>query len=193
MNANKSFTFPTSLFLHTVLRPRNNGQLPEMDMRTGHPFSSLKFDFRSGGFLSAEEFPTKLFLCQGCGKMETTGKEVDHSRHENRNYLHLLNFQARHVTTKPLFLDETRFKVFLLLLAPDLSSRIIIAWDQALQWGEKGKKRGRIEKISASEASPAVQLGRGKGHPFPSPDYLSGSLRSQIVSFAHADFFSFFP
>ena len=39
MNANKSFTFPTSLFLHTVLRPRNNGQLPEMDMRTGNPFA----------------------------------------------------------------------------------------------------------------------------------------------------------
>lgn len=112
--------FPLPPFLHTVLRPRNNGQLPEMDMRTGHPFNSLKFGFRSGGFLSAEEFPTKLFLCQGCGKRETTGKEVDHSRHENRDYLHLLNFQARHVTTKPFFLDETRFKVFLLLLAPDL-------------------------------------------------------------------------
>ena len=127
--------------------------------------------------------------------METTctGKEVDHSWRENRDYLHLPNFQARHVTTKPLFLDETRFEVFLLLLAPDLSSRIIIAWDQALQWGEKGKKRGQTGKISASDASPAVQLGRGKGHPFPSPDYLSGSLRSLIVSFAHVDFFSFFP
>ena len=176
MNANKSFTFPTSLFLHTVLRPRNNGQLPEMDMRTGHPFSSLKFGFRSGGFLSAEEFPSKPFLCQGCGKIGTTGKELDHSRQVNRDYLHLLDFQARHVTTNPLFLDETRFKVFILLLAPNLSSRIIIAWDQALQGGEKCKKRGQTGKISASEASPAVQLVRGKGQPFPSPDYLSGSV-----------------
>ena len=138
--------FPLPPFFIQYLRPRNNGQLPEMDMRTGHPFSSLKFGFRSGGFLSAEEFPTKLFLCQGCGKMETTGKEVDYSRHENRNYLHLLNFQARHVTTKPLFLDETRFKVFLLLLAPDLSSRIIIAWDQALQWGKNAKNGVKQEK-----------------------------------------------
>ena len=137
--------FPLPSFF-TVLRPRNNGQLPEMDMRTGNPFCSLKLGFRSGGFLSAEEFPTKLFLCQGCGKMETTGKEVDHSRHENRNDLHLLNFQARHVTTKPLFLDETRFKVFLLLLAPDLSSRIIIAWDQALQWGKNAKNGVKQEK-----------------------------------------------
>ena len=158
MNANKSFTFPTSPFLHTVLRPRNNGQLPEMDMRTGHPFSSLKFDFRSGGFLSAEEFPTKLFLCQGCGKMETTGKEVDHSRHENRDYLHLLNFQARHVTTKPLFLDETRFKVFLLLLAPDL----FIAWDQALQWGKKAKNGVKQEKYRRAKQAQRCSWGGGK-------------------------------
>ena len=146
MNANKSFTFPTSLFLHTVLRPRNNGQLPEMDMRTGHPFSSLKFGFRSGGFLSAEEFPSKPFLCQGCGKIGTTGKELDHSRQVNRDYLHLLDFRVRHVTTNPLFLDETRFKVFILLLAPNLPSRIIIAWDQALQWGKNAKNGVKQEK-----------------------------------------------
>ena len=58
-----------------------------------------------------------------------------------------LNFQARHVTTKPLFLDETRFKVFLLSLAPDLSSRITIALDQAPQWAKKGKKRDQTGKI----------------------------------------------
>ena len=166
MNANKSFTFPTSLFLHTVLRPRNNGQLPEMDMRTGNPICSLKLGFRSGGFLSAEEFPTKLFLCQGCGKMETTGKEVDHSRHENRNYLHLLNFQARHVTTKPLFLDETRFKVFLLLLAPDLSSRIIIALNQGLQW-EKRQKTGSNRKNIGERSKPSGAVGEGERPPFP--------------------------
>ena len=160
--------FPLPSFF-TVLRPRNNGQLPEMDMRTGNPFCSLKLGFRSGGFLSAEEFPTKLFLCQGCGKMETTGKEVDHSRHENRNYLHLLNFQARHVTTKPLFLDETRFKVFLLLLAPDLSPWIIIAWDQAQQlWGWGGRlKTGSNRKNIGELSKPSGAFGERERPPFP--------------------------
>ena len=146
MQTNPShFPLPSFFFfLDTVLRPRNNGQLLEMDMRTGHPFSSLKFGFRSGGFLSAEEFPSKPFLCQGCGKIGTTGKELDHSRQVKRDYLHLLDFQARHVTTNPLFLDETRFKVFLLLLAPNLSSRIIIA--QALQWGKNAKNGVKQEK-----------------------------------------------
>ena len=184
--------FPLPSFL-TVLRPRNNGQLPEMDMRTGNPFCSLKLGFRSGGFLSAEEFPTKLFLCQGCGKMETTGKEVDHSRHENRNYLHLLNFQARHVTTKPLFLDETRFKVFLLLLAPDLSSRIIIAWDQALQWG-KNARNGVNRKNIGERSKPRGAVREGE-RPFPLTRLpLRIGLRSLIVYFAHANFFfSFSP
>ena len=59
--------------------------------------------------------------------------------------------------------------------------------------GKRGKKRGQTGKISASEASPAVQLGRGKGHPFPSPDSLSGSLRSLIVSFATPIFSPFSP
>ena len=127
--------------------------------------------------------------------METTGKEVDHSWRENRDYLYLPNFQARHVTAKPLFLDETRFEVFLLLLAPDLSSRIILAWDQPLQWGEKGKKRGQTRKISASEASPAVQLGKGERPPFPLTrlPLRRASLADCFFNFAHADFFSFFP
>ena len=59
--------------------------------------------------------------------------------------------------------------------------------------GKKGKKRGQTGKISASEASPAVQLGRGKGNPFPSPDSLSGSFRSLIVSFATPIFSPFSP
>ena len=134
-------------------------------MRTEHPFWSLQFGFRSGGFLSAEEFPTKSFLCEGCGKMETTGKEVDHSRQENRDYLHLLNFQARHITTKPLFLDETRFmlsRFFLLLLAPDLSSRIIIAWDQAQQWGKNAKNGVKQEKYRRTKQAQRCSWGGGK-------------------------------
>ena len=194
MNANKSFTFPTSLFLHTVLRPRNNGQLPEMDMRTGHPFSSLKFGFRSGGFLSAEEFPSKPFLCQGCGKIGTSGKELDHSRQVNRDYLHLLDFQARHVTTNPLFLDETRFKVFLLLLAPNLSYRIIIAWDQALQWGKNAKNGVKQEKYRRAKQAQRCSWWGGKAN-------LSPHQTTSQDRFALADrlfrprqfFFSFSP
>ena len=46
--------------------------------------------------------------------------------------------------------------------------------------GEKGKKRGQIGQISASEASPAVAWG----------DYLSEPF---FFFFAYAAFFSFFP
>ena len=47
--------------------------------------------------------------------------------------------------------------------------------------GEKGNKRGQIGEILASEASPVVAWGGGKGgralrQPFPSPEYLSTSL-----------------
>ena len=70
-------------------------------------------------------------------------------------------------TTKPLFLDETRFKVFLLLLAPDLSSRIIIAWDQALQWGEKGQKTGSNRKNIGERSKPSGAVGEGERPPFP--------------------------
>ena len=47
--------------------------------------------------------------------------------------------------------------------------------------GEKENKRGQIGEILASEASPVVAWGGGKGgralrQPFPSPDYLSTSL-----------------
>ena len=55
--------------------------------------------------------------------------------------------------------------------------------------GEKGKKRGQIGEISASEASPAVAWGGRKGslrHPFPSPDYPS-------AHFARWFFFLFPP
>ena len=49
-----------------------------------------------------------------------------------------------------------------------------LTWDQAPQGGKKAKKRGQIEKISASEASRAVAWGGGKGAALsPSPDYLS--------------------
>ena len=39
----------------------------------------------------------------------------------------------------------------------------MIAWDQAPQWGEKGKKRGQIGEIWANEASRERGSGRGKG------------------------------
>ena len=47
---------------------------------------------------------------------------------------------------------------------------------------EKGKKRGQIEKVSASEASRAVTWGGEKGGVTPSPRF-----------FAIGPFFSFFP
>ena len=53
----------------------------------------------------------------------------------------------------------------------------------------KGKKRGQIEKISASGC-----LRRGKGRrPFPFPEYLSADFaRHFFFFFAHADFFHLF-
>ena len=60
-----------------------------------------------------------------------------------------------------------------------------VGWDQALQWGKKGKKRGKIGKISASEAS--------LWYPFPSPDYVSARFARRFLFYAHTDFFSFFP
>ena len=57
--------------------------------------------------------------------------------------------------------------------------RAEVAWDPAGVVGKKGKKRGQIGKLSASEASPAVVWGREKGdHPFPSTDYLSALFAS---------------
>ena len=44
-----------------------------------------------------------------------------------------------------------------------------LAWEHAPQWGKKSKKQGQIGKISASEASPAVAWGGGKGSPIFSP------------------------
>ena len=40
-----------------------------------------------------------------------------------------------------------------------------LAWEHAPQWGKKSKKQGQTGKISASEASPAVAWGGGKGSP----------------------------
>ena len=57
---------------------------------------------------------------------------------------------------------------------------------------EKGKKRGQIGKMLASEASPAVSWGGRKGrHSFPFPDYRSAFF--SIFFFAHVDFFLFPP
>ena len=57
---------------------------------------------------------------------------------------------------------------------------------------EKGKKRGQIGKMLASEASPAVSWGGRKGrHSFPFPDYRSAFF--SIFFFAHVDFFCFSP
>ena len=54
---------------------------------------------------------------------------------------------------------------------------------------EKGKKRGEIEKISASEASRAVACGGEKGAAL-SPSQNTSRLTSPaIFFFAHADFF----
>ena len=59
---------------------------------------------------------------------------------------------------------------------------------------EKGKKRGQIGKISASEASPAVSWGGGKGrHSFPFPDYLSTRFARRFFFSRTLIFFSFFP
>ena len=79
--------------------------------------------------------------------------------------------------------------------------RAEVAWDQAGVMGKKGKKRGQIGKLSASDASPAVVWGGEKGdHPFPSTDYRLSSLASRFYFvlfcffvFAHADYFSFLP
>ena len=56
---------------------------------------------------------------------------------------------------------------------------LVVAWDQAPQWGKRQKKQGLIGKISLSEASRAVAWGGGKGcHPF-----LLSSLRSPVFFF----------
>ena len=67
--------FPLPPFFIQYLRPRNNGQLPEMDMRTGHPFSSLKFGFRSGGFLP-RNFRQSHFSVKGAVKQEQQEKSL---------------------------------------------------------------------------------------------------------------------
>ena len=54
--------------------------------------------------------------------------------------------------------------------------------------GEKGKKRGQIGKISASEASLAVAWGGGKG-----PYYLSASFADRFVFSPMLIFYSLFP
>ena len=56
---------------------------------------------------------------------------------------------------QPLWLVEECLTVLITLMS--------LAWDQALQWGKKGKTRGQIGEISASEASQAVSWGGGKG------------------------------
>ena len=58
--------------------------------------------------------------------------------------------------------------------------------------GAKGKKRGQIGKISASEACRAVAWGGGKGHPFPYPDYLSARFARQGF-LGPRQFYSHFP
>ena len=59
---------------------------------------------------------------------------------------------------------------------------------------ERGKKRGPIGKISASEASPAVSWGGGKGcHSFPFPDYLSARFARRFFFRPRWFFFPFSP
>ena len=46
----------------------------------------------------------------------------------------------------------------------------------------KGKKQGQLGKISASKAIRAMAWGCGKGHRFPSPDYLSAEPGPRLRS-----------
>ena len=76
----------------------------------------------------------------------------------------------------------------MLLSQPPHHPRLIIAWDQARQWGKKA--RGQIGKISASEASRAVSWGgKGRPPPFPLSRLPLGSLRSPIFFFRLRRFF----
>ena len=61
--------------------------------------------------------------------------------------------------------------------------------------GEKGKKRGQTGKNIGKRSEPSVILRRGKGrhHPFSSPEYLSARFARQLFFSPGPDFFSFFP
>ena len=72
------------------------------------------------------------------------------------------------------FWSEKGYRLFSVWSGIGYGFRTEVAWDQTGAVGKKGKKRGQIGKLSASEASPAVVWGGEKGdHPFPSTDYLS--------------------
>ena len=61
-----------------------------------------------------------------------------------------------------------------------------IVWDQAPQWGEKGKNRGETSKTKTGEQNkPSGGIGRGKGqqglpHSYPFPDYLSARFATLL-------------
>ena len=106
------------------------------------------------------------------------------------------NVPSSEISNSRLLIMTFGRSTFSLLKLASSNCNAILGSGSALR--EKGKKRGQIGKISASEASPAVSWGGGKvnlkgRHSFPFPDYLSARFARRFFFFAHADFFSFFP